>query len=282
MRKRFDVEVPDGQHLGFSRDTDGAYRAHLFSDESNDLVGHAELFEPDEDKADSSDGGYVYGPDPSATERPELTAEEVAAALEALLGLAVVVTSLAIEAAPHVKRWWNEQLHPAFKSTWNRVESTWNRIPKRIGAGKQATNAHTVTVLNSIQEESPTDLVDALEDYRVQMSSAEAQERFISAMLARAFYEEQLRILRNATIEDGGDTLELGHAIESVTPEQVGGTLKLMLEKNPSLVSRESLVELGKIFEGARTDGERVPLRIERLKKGPHLDIKLPHREAGK
>lgn len=48
-KKRFDVEVPDGQHLGFSRDTDGAYRAHLFDDETNDLVGHAELFEPEDD-----------------------------------------------------------------------------------------------------------------------------------------------------------------------------------------------------------------------------------------
>jgi hypothetical protein len=56
-RKRFDVEVPDGQHLGFSRDTVGARRAHLFDDENNDLVGHAELFAPDEDESSSPNIG---------------------------------------------------------------------------------------------------------------------------------------------------------------------------------------------------------------------------------
>jgi hypothetical protein len=57
-KKRFDVEVPDGQHLGVSRGTDGAYRAHLFHDDTNELVGHAELFEVDEDEADPSGNGY--------------------------------------------------------------------------------------------------------------------------------------------------------------------------------------------------------------------------------
>ena len=47
--KRFDVEVPDGQHLGYSRGTDGAFRAHLFRDDTNGLAGHAELFEVAED-----------------------------------------------------------------------------------------------------------------------------------------------------------------------------------------------------------------------------------------
>ena len=42
--QRFNVEIPEGHHLGHSRGTDGARRAHLFRDDTNELAGHAELF----------------------------------------------------------------------------------------------------------------------------------------------------------------------------------------------------------------------------------------------
>lgn len=269
VRKRFDVEVPDGQHLGFSRDTEGAFRAHLFDDEGNRLAGHAELFEPDDD--DSSGLHYGYGSDSQAEDDSQLTDEELAEALGALIGLAIIVASLAVEAAPHVSKWWKSQVVPAAKSTWARIESTWNRIPKTLKAETRAANAVKLTLTDSQRGDSSTEVTVALEDYRARMSSAEARERFVAALLARSFSEAQMRMLRTAKIEDADGELELDKAIETLTPHQVGETLKLMLEKNPSLLSSESLGDLGSIFTGARLDEDFMPLRIERIKQASHL-----------
>ena len=50
--KIFKVEVPDGQHLGRAKGSDGEYRGLLFDDDNN-LVGHAELSEVDGDDTSS-------------------------------------------------------------------------------------------------------------------------------------------------------------------------------------------------------------------------------------
>src|SRR5690625_4440698 len=112
VRRTFDVEIPDGQHLGFSRGTDGAYRAHLFDDETNELTGHAELFETDE--AFTQDAQYADAPHSAA-----LTDEELAEALEALARLVLIVATLASAAAPHVRSWWQDIALPAMRSAKN-------------------------------------------------------------------------------------------------------------------------------------------------------------------
>jgi hypothetical protein len=79
---------------------------------------------------------------------------------------------------------------------------------------------------------------------------------------ARLFSEEQIRMLRNARIED----FELKSTMETLTPEQVGDSIKLMLETNPSLLD-----ELGKILGKSRVDGGYVPLRNEKNKEALRL-----------
>lgn len=117
-RERFDVEVPEGTHLGASRDTDGAYRAHLFDDDTNGLVGHAELFDPVKDEAEPpSDPSpvFVYIDDGRATEAQAREPSEVEKLLGNLLLLGVLV---AVEKAkPHVKAWWTDQARPAMSAT---------------------------------------------------------------------------------------------------------------------------------------------------------------------
>ncbi|AUZ33651.1 hypothetical protein C3B78_03650 [Arthrobacter sp. PGP41] len=273
-RKRFDVEVPDGQHLGFSRDTDGAYRAHLFDNETNDLVGHAELFEPDEDDAGSPNIQYVYVSDPGAAEGRELTDEELAEALEALLRLGIIVATLAAAATPHVKRWLHDVAIPAMKSTSDTalltMKSTWNRFIGTRNVERGAAPAEMVPATEPVRADSSTELEVAFQDYRARMGSAEARERFVGALLARAFSEEQMRMLLNAKIEDGAPA-GLTAAMGALTAQQVGETITLMLEKNPSLLDCEPLAELGTILRGSRADGEYVPLRVERTKEVPRL-----------
>ncbi|KIS28684.1 hypothetical protein TV39_04720 [Arthrobacter sp. SPG23] len=281
-RKRLDVEVPDGQHLGFSRDTDGAYRAHLFDNETNGLVGHAELFEPAKDESDSPYIEYVYVSDSRPKEGRELADKELDEALEALVRLGIIV---AAAAAPHVKRWWQGRAIPGLKSAGNTallavkstsdntlltVKSTWNRFTGTRKPERSDAPVEMVPAAEPVREDSSTELEVAFKDYRARMSSEEARQRFVVALLARAFSEEQMRMLRNAEIEDDGDPLSLKAAMVALTPQQVGETITSMLEKNPSLLERESLAGLGMILGGRRADGECVPLRIERSKEvGP-------------
>lgn len=287
-KKRFDVEIPDGQHLGLSRDTDGAYRAHLFADETNDLVGHAELFEPDEDNIDSPHIQYVYVQDHGTTEDRELTPEEIARALETLIYLGIIVAKIAVEVAPDVKRWWDNtaivvikagsnQVLSTMKSTSNKalvtvksmnektaltVKSTFKKLPGTRRFEREAAPAKVNPTTEPRGTDLSTELAVSYRDYQTRMSGEEARDRFVAALVTKAFSEEQMRILRNVRIEDDGGVMEVEAAMEELTPQQVRHTLASMLEKNPLLRDPKLLAELGTTLGVSRANGENVVLRI--------------------
>lgn len=246
-REKFDVEVPEGTHLGFSRDTDGAYRAHLFDDKTNELVGHAELFGPAEDEHVSSatDAGPVYiNVDYGQSHSQEDEAEDLLGAL-AVLGIIVA----AQRAAPHLKRWWNDRARPFLKKSRS-------RLPNPHRAKSHTAARDSFALAERAPEASSQDVFTALDEYRASISSAEARDRFVAALVARLFSERQLRLLRNARIEDEGGALELASAMNSLTPQQLGESITLMLETNPSWPDEDTLAELGKVLGRARADSE--------------------------
>lgn len=269
--KRFDVEVPDGQHLGTSRDTDGAYRAHLFDDETNDLVGHAELFEPHEDESSSPNVEHVYvSGSGAAEEAPSQLSDEV---LEALANL---VITAAVAAAPHIKKWWTDKVVPTFRVSRDGVKSAYKRVPHwRKDRGPTST-AVVVSVVGPAPVQSNSEPAVAVQDDRIRMSSVEARERFVAALVAQAFSDAQMKILQHAQIEDEEGPVELEDAIRAPTPQDVAETLKGILERKPSLLDRGTLTELGSILGGGRADGEHVPLKIERFKDAPRTMDRHP------
>lgn len=293
VTRRFDVEVPDGQHLGFSRDTDGAYRAHLFDDHTNRLVGHAELRDPDEDESEWS-GTYGYESSSTKAEARELTPEEIAQALEALAALVLVVASLASAAAPHVRRWWTGAAGAvraagargrsvAKSSTVQAVHalrSTWGKFARTARPEEPRAYEVVSTVETRIQAASSTALEVAFHDYRARMSSAEARERFVAALMAKAFSDEQMRLLRSVTIEDDDGEVALGDLLETPTPQQIGETVRLMLEKNPSLLDGDSLAALGHLFGRGAPGREHHPLKVRRL-ADPAPEPEGPHSSTG-
>ena len=254
-RENFDVEVPEGTHLGFSRDTDGAYRAHLFDDETNELVGHAELFEPEDDYgagyAPDPEPVYIYVDDDREAQREE--DNEVADALAALAILGVIVA--AQKAAPHVKKWWNEQALPFLRDK----RARWFRRRK---ARVEATQEHVTVVAEAAPTES-NDVFAALDEYRASMSSAEARERFVAALVARLFSEKQLHLLRNARIEDEQGSLELASAMDALTPEQLEDGIRAMLEANPTWPDQETVAELSKLLNGTLEQREPLALQVD-------------------
>lgn len=278
-KKRFDVEIPDGQHLGFSRDTDGAYRAHLFDDETNGLVGHAELFEVQEDATESPYVQHVYVSDSTGTKTSELTDEELEELLRGLVSLAIIVATFAAAAAPQVKNWWHGVALPAMKSgsetarvaiksagekTVMTAKSALNKLTETLRHGGGASSEPARESEAVIENSSSNEVEVAFESYRARMDSTEARERFAAALLARAFSDEQLRLLREAEFENDPDSRLLHATMGRLTQEQVTATLSLLLQKNPSLLERQPLTELATVVSRTQA-GRDLPLKLEAM-----------------
>ncbi|WP_440098481.1 hypothetical protein [Streptosporangium sp. H16] len=257
------VRVPKGAKLPKSKKTAGAHRGPTRDPDTNKSV-HPEFFLNGENKENAPTASppvFVNvdecNSDSRARERSELDALLVAVVL-------LVAIEAAQQAAPHLKRWWNDQALPFMKSTRNRLARTRK-------TDNQADPTESTILIGPAPAKAPQEVIAALEQYRANMSSSEARERFISALLARLFSEEQMRVLRNARIENENVPLELS-AMEALTPQQVGDSIKLMLEKHPSLLDEETLTEFWKVLARNQADSEHVPLRNEEIQGGTTPD----------
>jgi hypothetical protein len=200
--------------------------------------------------------------------------KELAEALANLVKLGIITAAVA--AAPHVKKWWTDKVVPTFRGARDGVKSTFKRVPHRRKDHGPSSTAVVASVVDPAPVQSSSELAVAFQDYRTRMSSVEARERFVAALVARAFSDAQMNILQNAQIEDEEGPVELEGAIRALTPQDVAETLKEILERNPSLLDRVTLTELGSILGGGRADGEYVPLKIERLKDSPRTMDRHP------
>lgn len=239
-KKIMKVEWDDGTDLSQSQKTPGAH-SPLVRDGDNNLVGHVVLHDVDEDEDE-------WEPEPEQ----QWDTEEEADVIGALIVIAVVVA--AHRAAPHIKRWWTATAAPFLRRTRERVSNKRRRKDQVTVVESSALAQFEPT--NSSQE-----VLAALEGYRASMSSTEARERFVSAVVARLFSEAQLRVLRSARIEDAGTDLELASAMKMLSPHQVEESITAMLEANPSWPNDETLTELGRLLQsGSLGDPELVPL----------------------
>ncbi|MCT9934965.1 hypothetical protein N5079_32645 [Planotetraspora sp. A-T 1434] len=249
VRETVDIEYPDGTDLGRSRKADGGRSPLAYA--AGDLVTQVVIYERDEDE-----------------EGDEGARDQLAGVILVGLGFAagVLGTIVVVKNAPRIKRWWNDTALPA-------IRSKWNGIAESSEADSQTTSAETATLSGL----APTDFskeVDAvLEDFTTSMSSAEAQARPLSILVAAAFIAEQMRALSNARIEvKDDDVLVLKGAMGKLMTQQVTDGINLILATNASLLNEETSAELMKIFAGGRVvDGEYVPLSNERIKDALRL-----------
>lgn len=233
-------EYPDDLTPGKSRD--GGLHQNLY-DSQGRLTDHGVFFPDDENAADSVADPqpavvYVtneYWSDSRSKERDELV-ELVSELLSRAIGHA------AAAAMPHVKRWWNDQALPAIKSQGS-------RLARRRKADRQPAAAEAPTVLEATVVTSSHEVIAALGGNGASMRSTEARARLLLALLARAFSEEQIRVVANAKIEDEDGLVKLKRTVDDFTPQQVANIIKT-LEVNPSFLDDETLAELGRILGG--------------------------------
>lgn len=236
------VEWEDGADLSKSRKKPGQYSPLTRKDGTNRL-GHVTLSDVDKDEGEGSSATYaqpVYGSDENASQSSALTAEE----REELARLITVGAIVAVRAAPHVKRLWNDKAAPALRSARDKTASGLAEVRQRVRRGDSDSDSDELaTFVESVSADSPEGVTTALEAYLPSMSSAEAQQRLAVALIAmaasdraKAVSDEQLGILLNTRVEDADGVPAGRGSLENLTLEEVERRVQQMLTANPALL----------------------------------------------
>ncbi|MGE4115865.1 MAG: DUF2510 domain-containing protein [Candidatus Nanopelagicales bacterium] len=237
-QRRFVGDVPDGTHLGESQETDGTYRGLLYDDETGKLVGHIELEEE-----------YDWDDDVTPANRDD--EPDTAAVLVSVAFLGVLIGANYLQRRRQDRQERLEQLETPAKVEAESLRSRARRMWKPLAP-------------------PAAEIASAPVDDAITMSSAEWQERVRAMLLARAFSEEQHRILSRARIADAApEMLEWQRAFDSLTPQQFSDRITLMLEANPALLTEAETRFLAMFGLDRRSVPERELQPVQRAQLPP-------------
>ena len=79
------------------------------------------------------------------------------------------------------------------------------------------------------------------------MSRAEAQARYLAALAARAYSDEQLELVMSSDIVDMQGLQELEESIKRLPQAQVRGLLEQMI-RNPAMLGDDTLADLASLL----------------------------------
>lgn len=242
-RRKMWVEWKDGADLSRSQQRPGDY-SPLTRDKDKNL-GHVTLSDVEEGEDDWATDWRPSGADANS----KSATQEFAEFAETLLALLEVTRPAWERARPHVARFWTERAVPSLKSTFAKAR-------KR---GRPAPNTELAWFADAATESSSSAANVAPERERVRMTAVEAQQRLRAALLAKAFSDEQVRLLLSAQIEDAGGYLALKSEMEQFTLREVADHVTLMLEANPALLD-----DFVGLFRGdGIAGGARLPPKME-------------------
>ena len=236
------VEWGDDARLSRSRKKPGAYSP--LTRDSDDRLGHVTLSDAEDDYEPFS--SWPSSPDPHSEWDPEKFQQQV----EAVATVLTLMAEGVVWAAPHVRQWWSDRAKPAIKSTSRKVKITLTQAPVL----RRTKNASVVPMSPGPPSGSERAEVEATGP---EMSSAEAQQRFARAVVAAAYADQQMRLLRNARIAADDDPLELASKMEELTPERLQAAIHLLLQAEPKMLDQDKLAA----FEKTLAAGELAPIR---------------------
>ncbi len=237
----------DDDDLTPGRKKEGGLHQNLFDSEGN-LKGSAR-FIPDAEQEDTDpDPVVIYEPVYVYDEEYERQRERERQENAELI--AKVVVLLVAVATPHAKRFWLEKARPAIEA----------RRAKRAARKALKTAAKDPVIVQATVVDARQELAVASQGYRTNMSSAEAQARYLAALAARAFSDEQMKLVANANVVDGEGLAELQQTLAELPPQQVRSIIEAV-EANPSVLKGDILAELGKLLGLDRV--QETPVAIE-------------------
>lgn len=157
------------------------------------------------------------------------------------------------KAKPLAEQWWRETARPAIDA---------RRAKMRERRSRRLAEKKAVPVEATVVEPS-RELAEAPAEDRPNMSSAEAQARYLAALAARAYRDEQMRLVTNANIVDGEGVPELQRSLAELPSDQVKSLLEAMAT-NPAMLGEDTLAELASIL-GRRDRSGSDELRLASL-----------------
>lgn len=223
----------DDDDLTPGQKKEGGLHQNLFDADGN-LKGSAR-FVPDEDGDDEplviTETVYVT----LEERRRDRAAEELQEEISRLISIYI---DRGIERAkPIVEQWWRESARPA-------IVARRERFRARRAARRQA--REPIYVESTIVEDS-TEVAEAEPEARPAMSKAEAEARYLAALAARAYSDEQMRLVSSAQIVEGGGPDELAQSLAELPAEEVRGLIEAMVT-NPSMLGEETLADLASLL----------------------------------
>ena len=148
--------------------------------------------------------------------------------------VAKLVSDIVDLAKPHVEQWWRESARPVIDARRAKM------------AERRARRKARKSVIGALIEPSQQ-LAPAFEADKPEMARAEAQARYLAALAARAYSDEQLRLVSSAHIVDSGDFAELARSMAELPSEQVRELIEAMV-MNPSMLGEDALAQLASVL----------------------------------
>ena len=237
----------DDDDLTPGQKKEGGLHQNLFDGDGN-LKGSARFIPDDETESDElviTETGYVPVEQRRKTREQEEFEEAIAAIVSHLIDQGIA------RAKPIVTQWYRETARPAFDA--QRAKSVARRARRKAQKTREAEAAKV---------EPGQELIEAPSEDRPDMSRAEAQARYLAALAARAYSDEQMRLVASAHIVDGGGDgiTELKRSLATLPPAQVRSLLEAMAI-NPTMLSEATLAELASIL------GRRDPSTAENVRQ---------------
>ena len=220
----------DDDNLAPGQKKEGGLHQNLF-DKDGKLKGNAR-FVPDGDTEPLVVTETVYVP--LEQRRKTREQEELEQALADLF-VHLIERGFA-KVKPVFEQWWQERARSAIDTKWERMRKRSRRLEDR----KSVTV--TFPVGEPVRESALAVAVD-----RPMMSKAEAQARYLAALAARAYSDEQIRLVENAFLVGGESIAEVQHSLTELPSGEVRRLLEEMA-KNPSMLNEKSLAELASIL----------------------------------
>lgn len=218
----------DDDDLSPGHKKEGGLHQNLF-DRQGKLKGSARFVPDDNDDAPLVITETVYVP--MEQRRSQKDDEEL---VEAVANLLVMAHHGYRFGKPIAERWWKETGRPALEARKARREER--------RALRKAKKAPPGEVVEPAQELAAVD-----NEPRPQMSSAEAKARMLAGIAAKAFSDEQLKLVAEAEIDDGSDLPELKRSLAELPAEDLRRLVESMV-KNPGLLREDSLADLASIL----------------------------------
>lgn len=223
----------DDDDLTPGQKREGGLHQNLF-DEQGKLKGSAR-FIPDSD--DTTEPVVVtetvYIP---IAERREAEVVDYLAAAATLLVLHGINRGVS-HAKPYVTEWWRESARPVLNAQRVKLAArVQRRRARQVGSEAERAASDSGQHRDELSAGRQAD-----------MSRAEAQARYLAAMAAHAYSEEQMRLINSSRVIDGTTVENLGQSFSELSSEQIKQVIEAMAN-SPELLSEARLAELASVL----------------------------------